>query len=213
MSTEASPYRRTTDELNVLAALLDPPPWRLHSDSEDRGIRAAFRRWAPAEGAPGLDLLAPVWMRLDDLEIYRKKQGWGRLVPVTWSDQDIEEVVRRTAMLLHLAALQPDKGHPVDNFGAACRAANLANGRFSRLVNPPPNLTRRLQALSRAFRRFRQQNIHLRLIAEAEKPEARLAELRAFHTFLFTDDPARAVSRWARGYFWPPVESTEFTPH
>ena len=211
MSTPAFHRRTSDDEVRAMAALLHPPPWTSgpDSDREDRGVRAAFRRWAAAEGDPGLDLLAPVWLRLNDLEAFRDKQGWDRLIPESWTKADAEEVVRRTVMLLHLIALLPDEGGVLDNFGAACQAAGVSNGRFARLVNPPPDLTRRLEALSRAFRRFRQQNVRLRLIDEGETAKKRYAELVAFRHFLFTDDATWAVSRWARGYFWEPKEAAE----
>lgn len=214
MNTAAPPYRHTNDELKVLAALLKRPPWKLHGDAdrEDRGTRAAFRRWSPTTGEPSYSLTAPIWLRLNEIEEHRARQDWDSLVPATWTENDREEVVRRAATLLHLVALQPDDGRPVDNFGAACRAAGVSNGRFARLVNPPPDVARRVEALSRAFRRFRQQGVHLRLFAEAEKQKERLAELWAFHTFLFTDDPARAVSRWAQGYFWQLKATPESTP-
>lgn len=197
-----------------MAALLDPPPWTSGANDAlvDRGVRAAFRRWAPAEGAPPFDLIAPIWQRLNDLETYRAKQGWDQLIPEQWTLDDREEVVRRTAMLLHLIALLPEEGQVLDNFGTACRAAGVANGRFARLVNPPTELTRRLETLSRAFRRFRQQNVRLRLLGDGETAKERQLELEAFHRFLFTDDFTSAVSRWARGYFWQPKEAASPAP-
>jgi hypothetical protein len=196
-------------EFRLIAALIEPPPWRPFPPGrpEDRGLRAAYRRWTPATGEPGYDVLAPIWQRLNELS--EQRHG---IVPNDWMEEYLQACISRTAQLLHLTAQSPDTGEPCDNFGAACRKAGVAEARFARLVTPPPDPRRRLEAFSRAFRRFRQQNVRLVLVDEDGSKPHRYAELEALYAFLFLGHTRAAVSRWARGFYWQPKKSSESIP-
>jgi hypothetical protein len=194
------PWKQFDAELALVRHLVHAPPW---ARDDDRGLRAAFRRWTVADEEPTVEMLAVLWPR----------------VPVGgWRDLDeaaTERAVRHAALVLHLLALglAPDEqGQPASNLGAAARAAGVAEGRFARLVNTPSPA--RLETLGRLFRRFRAQRVQLRLTAprpEEGQPERRstartLRDLRyddlaALLAFLFTDNPKPAVARWAAGYY------------
>ncbi|ARA93896.1 hypothetical protein AWN76_012490 [Rhodothermaceae bacterium RA] len=194
------PWHQFDAELTLVRHLVHDPPWA-HTD--DRGLRAAFRRWTPADVEPSVEMLAALWPRVP-------AGGWKGL-----DEPGLERAVRHAALVLHLRALGLDPGEPgtpTTNLGAAARAASVAEGRFARLMNTPAPA--RLEALGRLFRRLRTARVHLHLTAP--KPEdgetdrrstlATLKDLRrddlaALLAFLFTDDPKPAVSRWAAGYY------------
>ena len=198
-------------EVALVRYLVHDRPWARTGD-DDRALRAAFRRWTTADGEPTPLMLAPLWQHVPS-------DGWRGL-----DEPGVDRAVHHAALVLHLLALGLDAdapGVPATNLGAAAKAAGVAEGRFVRIVNTPAPA--RLETLGRLFRRFRQQNVHLRLTAD--KPEedetdrrstratlrdSRYDDLAALLAFLFTDTPKPAVSRWAAGYYR--LESTADAP-
>ena len=197
------PWRLFDTECSLVRHLVHDPPW---IRNDDRGLRAAFRRWTPADVEPSVEMLAALWPRVP-------AAGWQGL-----EEPDLERAVRHAAYVLHLLALglAPDeKGKPASNLGEAARAAGVAEARFARLMNTPPSA--RLEALGRLFRRLRAARVLLRLTApkpDDGEPDRRsnrntLKDLRrddlaAILAFLFTDNPKPAVARWAAGYYHTP---------
>ncbi len=193
-------------ELALVRYLVHEPPW-LRTD--DRGVRAAFRRWTTTDAEPTVEMLAALWPRVP-------AGGWGGL-----DESATERSVRHAALVLHLLALGIDAdelGQPAASLGAAARAAGVAEGRFARLMNTPA--LARLETLGRLFRRFRAQRVHLRLTAprpEEGQPDRRSTfhtlrdtrydDLAALLAFLFTDNPKPAVARWAAGYYHTGTEA------
>lgn len=189
-------------ELRLVRHLVHDPPW-VGAKRDDRGMRAAFRRWTPDEKIPSVEMLGPLWQR----------------VPAEWrglDDEGRDRAVRHAALLLHLRALGLDADQPGSyayNLGAAAKAAGVAEGRFARLMNTPEPA--RLEALGRLFRRFRAKRVHLRFAAPGQPAEGepdrrsyfrslhdlRRDDLAALLAFLFTDYPKRPVARWAAGYY------------
>ncbi len=209
--TDRIPWSELDAELALVRHLVHVPPW-LRDD--DRGLRAAFRRWTPADEEPSIEMLAALWPRVP-------AAGWRGLDP-----PGTERAVRHAALVLHLLALGlgPDEqGQPATNLGRAAQAAGVAEGRFARLMNTPAPA--RLEALGRLFRRFRAQRVYLRLAAprpedgeddrrstRATLRDTRRDDLAAFLAFLFTDDPRPAVSRWAAGYYRTEQEAPASEP-
>lgn len=196
------PWPEFDAEVALVRHLISERPWTRSGD-DDRALRAAFRRWTTADAEPTPLMLAPLWQRVP-------AGGWRGL-----PEPGLDRAVHHAALVLHLLALgldPDDKGTPTTNLGAAARAAGVAEGRFVRLVNTPAPA--RLETLGRLFRRFRQQNVHLRLTASAPEEgggdrrstrstlrDTRHDDLAALLAFLFTDAPKPAVSRWAAGYY------------
>ncbi len=194
------PWTQFDAELTLVRHLVHDPPWA-HTD--DRGLRAAFRRWTPAVVEPSVEMLAALWPRVP-------AGGWQGL-----DEAGLERAVRHAALVLHLLALglAPDEpGKRTTNLGAAARAVGVAEGRFARLMNTPAPA--RLEALGRLFRRLRAGRVHLHLTAprpaEGEPDrrstlrtlrDLRRDDLAALLAFLFTDNPKPAVARWAAGYY------------
>jgi|GEM_PF-6760441 len=194
------PRHQFDAELTLVRHLVHDPPWMR---TDDRGLRAAFRRWTPADGEPSIEMLGALWPRVPA----GKWQGL--------DEPALERAVRHAALVLHLPALGLDPGEPgkpTTNLGAAAQAADVAEGRFARLMNTPAPA--RLDALGRLFRRLRAKGIPLH--ATAPKPgegepdrrstratlrDTRRDDLAALLTFLFTDDPKAAIARWAAGYY------------
>lgn len=194
-------------EVALVRYLARDVPWRRADGSEDRGLRATFRRWAAADGDPTPLMLAPLWQRIP-------AAGWEGL-PAS----SVDRAVHHAALVLHLVALgEGGSGKPVDNLGAAAKAADVAEGRFVRLVNSPAPA--RLEALARLFRQFARKGVPYRVAAPKPAEEEATAEggadrrstlatlrdtrrddLAALLAFLFTDDPGPAASRWAAGYY------------
>ena len=194
------PRHQFDAELTLVRHLVHDPPW---VRTDDRGLRAAFRRWTPADVEPSVEMLAALWPRVP-------AGGWRGL-----DAPALERAVRHAALVLHLPALglAPDEpGQTTTNLGAAAWKAGVAEGRFARLMNTPAPA--RLEALGRLFRRLRAARVHLRLTApkpDEGEPDRRstwatLRDLRrddlaALLAFLFTDNPKPAVARWAAGYY------------
>lgn len=191
-------------EASLLEHLIQSPPWiQLHEPHDvDTAVRAAFRRWAPAEEEPSVLMIATMWDRVE-------REGWLHEL----SNEEQRNVISRLARTLHLFALATEEGPSLSSFGAACafrpaksQAPIISNGRFARLVNAPSDTQRRLEALDRAFRHFRQKNVRV----QASDAENLLA-------FLYTDNPKPVISRWANDYFGrppspdTPVEATAET--
>lgn len=196
-------------ELRALARLVDPAPWEPPSYDasrrEDRSLRSAYRRWNPAQSAPPVELLAPIYDVLTEAEERYAKEGWEPLIPADASARAPERIAHRAAVVLHLLAQLPERAEArmtTHNFGDACRKAGIANARFARLVSPPTNEARRVAALSRVFRQLRSEGIVLRVVDPTGVRPNR-DELARLHAFLF-GTPRHAVSGWARGYFWSP---------
>lgn len=198
------PWPAFDAEVALVRHLVHDRPWVRPGGEDDRALRAAFRRWSTADGEPTPLMLAPLWQHPAVCN------NWHDL-----AEPDLDRAVHHAAFVLHLLALgldPDDSGTPATNLGAAAKAAGVAEGRFVRLVNTPAPA--RLETLGRLFRRFRQQNVHLHLTSgkpDENEPDRRstratLRDLRrddlaALLAFLFTDDPKRAVSRWAAGYY------------
>ena len=199
------PRHQFDAELTLVRHLVHDPPWMR---TDDRGLRAAFRRWSPPDVEPSVEMLAALWPRVP-------AGGWQGL-----DEPGLERAVRHAALVLHLLALglAPDeKGKTTTNLGAAAREAGVAEGRFARLMNTPAPA--RLEALGRLFRRLRAARVHLHLTApkpgegEPDRRSSRTTlrdtrrdDLAALLTFLFTDDPKPAVARWAAGYYHTAVQ-------
>lgn len=209
MTRRPIPWDEFDAEVALVRHLLREIPWR-RSSGEDRALRAAYRRWTTADEEPSPLMLQPLWARVP-------AGGWHGL-----ADDGLDRAVHHAALLLHLVALgEGGTGRPVDNLGAAAKAANLAEGRFARLVNTPEPA--RLTALARLFRRFARENVNYRPIAPAGPEQAvsedaerapailpstratlrdsRRDDLAALLAFLFTNDPKTPASRWAAGYY------------
>ncbi len=181
-------WTQLRQEASLLQRLIQRPPWIQQYEPHDvvTAIRAAFRRWAPAEQEPNLLMIAALWERLGN-------ESWLREL----SEEESRHVISRLARSLHLFALASEEGTACSSFGAACafkppksKAPIVSVARFARLVNQPPETPRRLEALSRAFRYFRQKGVRV-------KPD----DAENLLIFLFTDDPKSVVSRWANDYF------------
>lgn len=177
-------------EADLLRRLIEHPPWkRVYAPFEiDTAVRAAFRRWSPAEEKPSLLMLHAIWDRLGEQE-----RKWLESLP-----QDLrDDAASRIARTLHLFALAADEGPALASFGAACayippksKQAIISTKRFARLVNSPPEVKLRLEALGRACRYFRQKGVRVQS-ADADN----------MMIFLFGANPKRVTSRWANDYF------------
>lgn len=186
-------------EAALLGKLADAPPWATTKSNPrgDTALRATFRRWSPADETPATLMLDAVFRAASS-------QSWFDLL-----SQDMQDdAASRVARALHVFSLDADDGRALASFGAACGHRRKPNSgpvittlRFARLVNPPPSERLRLETLGRAFRRFGSPEVSIR-VAGSDAPNV----LR----FLFDDDPARTVARWAGDYFRTrPPESDE----
>lgn len=184
-------------EARLLQHLVDHPPWKQPYEpfDIDTAVRAAFRRWAPAEGFPSLLMIHAVWDRAS-----KPDREWLDSLPTDRRDAAISRIARA----LHLFALAAEDGPALHSFGAACayipsasRGPVVSNNRFARLLNAPPEDTLRLEALSRAFRHFRQKGIRVQG-----------TDARNLLVFLFGEYPKPVISRWASDYFRHTTEET-----
>lgn len=198
------PWHEFDAEVDLVRYLIRELPWRRADGSDDRSIRAEYRRWTTSDGEPTPLMLAPLWRRIP-------ADGWNGL-----NDDATDRAVHHAALVLHLIALGDEGGgKPISNLGAAAQAAGVAEGRFNRLVNTPPSA--RLETLARLFRRFDRANVPYRVALPAPSSEdedatdrrsnrrtlrdSRRDDLAALLTFLFTNDPKPAASRWAAGFY------------
>lgn len=187
-------WTRLRQEAAMLRRLVERPPWIKQREPHDvdTATRAAFRRWAPADVEPSVLMIQAVWDRLGC-------ETWLRELP----EEQQRHTASRLARALHLFALAPEEGPACSSFGAACafqppksKAPIISHGRFARLVNPPPDVQRRIETLSRAFRYFRQKGVRV-------KPD----DAENLLAFLFTDDSKPVVARWANDYFGRPADA------
>ncbi len=196
--SERIPLNQFDAELRLVRRLVARLPWQ-RGDETDRGLRAAYRRWTPGNtlGTPpeaSVEMTAPLWAR-----VAGPAEGL--------TDDATLRAVRHAAFVLHLVALGADEGAEAPNVGSACRRADVADGRFVRLMHAPERA--RLEVLGRAFRRFRQAGVRVRLVADDAADWSRYRtldhssrdDLAALLAFLFTDRPERAIARWAAAFF------------
>ncbi len=199
------PQREFDEEVRLVRYLTREFPWRRSDGKDDRALRAEYRRWTTADTEPTPLMLAPLWRRIPT-------DGWKGL-----NEPAIDRAVHHAALVLHLLALgEGGSGKPVDDLGAASKAASLAEGRFTRLVNTPQSA--RLETLARLFRRFGRAGVNYRAAAPHRNEDddgdgfdrrstrnslrdSRRDDLAALLAFLFTDDPKASASRWAAGYY------------
>ncbi len=202
MKDTAIPWPAFDAEVAFVRRLVQRVPWQRPDGSEDRALRAEYRRWTSADAEPTPLMLAPLWAHA------AVAQGWHSL-----DEAGLDRAVHHAALVLHLVALgEGASGAPLDNLGAAAHRAGVAEGRFARLVNTPAPA--RLETLGRLFRRLARENVSYRATAppaEEGQPDRRSSratlrdgrrdDLAALLAFLFTDEPRPAASRWAAGYY------------
>lgn len=197
------PWREFDSEVALVRHLIRDLPWRRADGTDDRAIRAEYRRWTTADSEPTPLMLAQLWPHVP-------ADGWRGL-----SEPGLDRAVHHAALVVHLLALgEGGFGTPINDLGAASKAANVAEGRFARLLNAPPSA--KLESLARLFRRFGREGVNYRAAAPRSNDDSegidrrskwstirdsRCDDLAALLAFLFTEDPKRSASRWAAGYY------------
>ncbi|MEM1115560.1 MAG: type I-E CRISPR-associated protein Cse2/CasB [Bacteroidota bacterium] len=191
-------YHRIKAEADVLRLwrgerqtppLMTRPPWvvcRAGGDDENRGLRAAFRRWTPSGGPPTPEMEEAVHDHIPQDAPFRELPS-----------EDQNAGVARLAVVLHLVALgwADNQARTVGSVGKACAGSDpsavlISNTRFARLLTAPPEPVRRVEALGRAFRQFKRARLH---VAPSDAPNL----LR----WLFSAEPEAAARIWAGDYF------------
>ena len=105
------PWHEFDAEVDLVRYLIRELPWRRADGSDDRSIRAEYRRWTTSDGEPTPLMLAPLWRRIP-------ADGWNGL-----NDDATDRAVHHAALVLHLIALGDEGGRQAYQQPRCCRTS------------------------------------------------------------------------------------------